>query len=232
MIIPVRRVSKCAGIACATAVLVGVAGCGTVALAPADPAPATPADRSCWPQGRYSNEEPFQDSSVTAGFSAVPGKASGGLSDDRDAVEAQEVITDFPQPPNAQVTDPAQNAVVLVSFKVKTTHPAGWEPGKSVVVIAYEDLGERGTLWKPICPANPSEVADLIRAGGREPLPARVEPGQSATGWAAFIVPRTSTALTLRVQRIDPTQSTWSGGPLMRPATPAPHAAPAPGASG
>lgn len=197
--------------------LVAIAGCAGTAPA-ADKAHASkPPDRSCWPKELLSSEQPLAGARVASELTAAPVKANASLEENGDDVQAQEVITDFPQ---TQLADPARDTVVLVSFTVRTTSPGGWELGKSMGILAFEDLGERGVLWKPVCPAKPADVGALLRAGGHEPLPARIEPGQTATGWAAFVVPRATTAMTLRLQQIR-SDGSWSASesPLMlRPA--------------
>lgn len=224
MIIPTRRIVRGAGLACAGAVLVSVAGCAAATPRP-DPAEVVkPADRSCWPSERgFTSAQPYLAApGIASGFSPAPVKAHAGLAEEGDDITGHELITDFPLPPNTSIADPAREAVVAVSFTVRTTDPRGWELGKSMGLLAFEDLGERGQLWKPICPAKPTEVGEALRASGREPLPAHIGPGQSVTGWVAFLVPRSTQALTLRLQHIRP-DGGWSAtsGPLM--ALPNPH---------
>lgn len=218
MIFSHLRLTRCAGIACAGVVLVGIAGCAATAPAVGASHASKPPDRSCWPKELLSSEQPLAGAPMASGLAAAPVKANGALEEDGDDVRAQEVITDFPR---TQIADPARDAVVLVSFTVRTTSPGGWELGKSMGILAFEDLGERGVLWKPVCPANPAEVGEQLRAGGHEPLPARIEPGQTASGWVAFVVPRTTTAMTLRLQQARP-DGGWSASesPLMLRPTP------------
>lgn len=221
MIFSHLRLTRCAGIACAGAVLVTITGCASTAPAADTAHPSKPPDRSCWPKELLSSEQPLGGAPMASGLTEAPVKANASLEEDGDDVQAHEVITDFPR---TQLADPARDTVVLVSFTVRTTSPGGWELGKSMGILAFEDLGERGVLWKPVCPANPTEVGAPLRAGGREPLPARIEPGQTASGWVAFVVPRATTAMTLRLQRVRPGGG-WSASesPLMLRPTPGAH---------
>lgn len=79
-----------------------------------------------------------------------------------------------------------------------------------MAVVTFEDAvdaggaGNGGLGRGAVCALEPAAVAATLRATGREPLPAQVEPGQAAHGWVAFAVPRTSRVLNLRLQRLDP----------------------------
>jgi hypothetical protein len=53
------------------------------------------------------------------------------------------------------------------------------------------------------CPSHDPGVLAAMRAAGHDPLPERIAPGQTATGWVAFLVPRASTAINLWMRHLD-----------------------------
>lgn len=187
---------------CAVALLVGITGC---APDPARPGPSRVGvgEQACWPRDRFGNETPSPNRAFASELTAQPIEITASFGNAVDKVLADAVVLDFPQ---TELADPAQAALVLASTTVSTSDPGGWELGKSMAVITFEDTGggNGGLARGAVCPLAPAAVAATLRATGREPLPARVEPGQTAHGWVAFVVPRTARVLNLRLQRLDP----------------------------
>lgn len=197
-----RRTARLAGIAAyAAAVLVSTAGCANTTPEVATPRAVPAGDQACWPRDQFANEQPSLNPPYATELTAQPVELTAGVGTANEQVRAPQAILDFPQ---TEITDPAQNAVVLVSTTVFTTDPAGWQLDRSLAVIAFHDVGTGSQERTGICPLDPARIAGILRATGREALPARIEPGQTASGWVAFVVPRTATVLTLRLQRLDP----------------------------
>lgn len=207
---PTQTPARLLAAGCTVAVLAGLTACTTHTgdTAPRPDAVA-PGDRTCWPRDQFGNEMPSLNPAYASGLTSDPIELTAGVGTPTDQVEAPQAILDFPQ---MAITDLNKNMVVLVLTKVFTDEPAGWDLNRSMAIVAFEPAGPDhapadgagGLARTGICPLGPAEVAGVLRATGREPLPAHVSAGQTAEGWVAFVVPRTSTVLTLRLQRLDP----------------------------
>lgn len=197
-------------VACVATTLTVLAGCAGIAPETptenvvgngSDPtAAAVPARLPCWAPTRttLSTLVPL-DSTAPRSFTPTPTDITVGVETSGDEVKARQAILDFPQ---TQLTDPTANAVVLVSASVHTTNPAGWRLDRAFALMAFEY--DRDTTKMTIrCPLDPAQLSGVLRAAGHEALPARLAAGQSAEGWVAFVVPRSSAVLTLRAQRLE-----------------------------
>jgi hypothetical protein len=119
-------------------------------------------------------------------------------SDDGDMLHANAAILDAV---GVTPTPAGDQALALLSFTVTITTPDTWESPNSLMLIPYQRANGTLTPTQPICADQDQNVLDAMRATGHPPLPPQVEPGQTATGWAAFRIPQDSSALTLLMLR-------------------------------
>lgn len=189
-------------------VLVAACGAGPQPPAPAAPPPhlapiplvAAPcAYPDTYPAPTFPNGKPIAN---TLSPSLVR-LSSEVFSDDGDMVHANAAILDAVGVAPAPTAAAGSGEVVaLLSFTVKITAPGGWDPSSSLMLIPYERTnGTTLTAMRPICPDQDQDVLAAMGATGHPPLPPRIEPGQTVTGWAAFRIPRDSSALTLLMLR-------------------------------
>lgn len=68
------------------------------------------------------------------------------------------------------------------------------------MLIAFQRINDTTTSTL-ICAERDPSVLAAMRADGHPPLPEHVEPGQTATGWAAFKISRNSSALNMLMLR-------------------------------
>jgi hypothetical protein len=139
---------------------------------------------------------------VTSTLSATPVRLTGAVSTAGSRIAERTAITDFPAP--AATATPRQT-IVLLEYTVHSAAPEGWAPGNSLALFASKRLREGFTMTSVICPLDLSATQGSVlgaamRAAGHVPLPDLVRRGQTATGWVAFRIQRTFSALTLREQ--------------------------------
>jgi hypothetical protein len=196
-------------------VIVGLAaavlgGCSAApapsAAGPAAPAVPPPDDACLSPHDLtpgVTPGEPMTAPAYSSMLSPNPVPMSTFLRTSGDTVTGHQAILDFSIPGEsaAAAEAPSPETVVLLSFTVTTTDPGGWQMSRSLSVVAFEH-DQLGTLSQRRCPDHTLVAA--MCATGHTPLPEHVAPGQTASGWVAFTVPRASTDLTLSVRHLDP----------------------------
>lgn len=178
--------------------LAAAAGCSIPAPSSA-PSPPPPSD-ACVSTRNLSPETPLTSTPAATAFSASAVPLSSFMRTGADTITGQQTILDFPTP--TQVVAPDQ-AVVLASFTVNTTDPNGWQLSRSFDAVTFWTV-DGVQLSQQSCPDHTGAVLAAMRAAGHEPLPERIEAGHTATGWVAFVVPRSSTAINLWMRHLDP----------------------------
>ena len=177
--------------------LAAAAACSTPATTPT-PSSSPPSD-ACVSTRNVGVDAPLTSTPTATVFSATPAPMSWFMRTGGDTITGLQTILDFPV--TAQVVAPDQ-AVVLASFTVSTTAPAGWQLSRSFDAVTFRTQ-DGAQLSQQSCPAHDPGVLAAMRAAGREPLPERIADGHTATGWVAFVVPRSSTAINLWMRHLD-----------------------------
>jgi hypothetical protein len=116
-----------------------------------------------------------------------------------DTITGRQAVLEFPLP--AQLAEPAR-VVVLAEFSVSTTDPGGWRLSRSFEAVAFW-TADGAHASDQACPDQNPDVLAAMRAAGHDPLPERIEPGRTATGWVAFDLPRHATAIDLWCRHLD-----------------------------
>lgn len=192
------RATTAAAAITALLVLAAAAGCSTPATTPA-PAPPPPGD-ACVATRDIGVDAPLTSIPTATAFSATPVPMPWFMRTGGDTITGLRTILDFPVDP--QVIAPDQ-AVVLASFTVTTTDPGGWRLSRSFDAVTFGDQ-DGARLSQQSCPAHDPGVLAAMRAAGHEPLPERIDAGHTATGWVAFVVPRSSTAINVWMRHLYP----------------------------
>lgn len=176
------------------------AGCSTSAAArPAGVDPPEPAT-ACISTMHTGPETPMTSPPTATAFSATPVSMPTYMHTGGDTITGHQAILDFPLA--GQPTDPAR-VEVLTEFTVRTTDPGGWRRSRSFEAVAFWTAD--GTHYsEQACPDQRPDALAAMRAAGHDPLPERIEPGQTATGWVAFDIPRRATAINLWMRHLDP----------------------------
>jgi hypothetical protein len=215
-----RRPASARGTAAAIAIAGAVlCSCTTPSNAPAsDSAVTVPAAQACIGDTDRPTDQPLSNAATEARTSALSPTAVTGAGyswSGGDTVYSLQAITEFPVPAGVVATT---DDVVLASYSVTTTYPGGWNPSQSLQATAFS--AEHGTRrLTRSCPSQSAPILDAMRAAGHVPLPDHIAAGQTVTGWAAFVVPRTVTDLTMRVQHVSP----GGGGAASYPLLHIPH---------
>lgn len=207
-------------------VMIGLAaavlsGCSASPPPPSAAGPNSPAvpppDDACLSPRDKTPGEPLTTPAFSSALSADPVPMNTFLRTGGDTVTGHRAILDFPAPGESTAADEDNPGVtvVLLSFTVNTTDPGGWQQSRSLSVVSFGS--EHGaTRSERRCPDHSTDLLAAMRAAGHTPLPDRVAPGQTASGWVAFTVLRDSTDLTLSVRHMDPSGGYTSGdSPLL-----------------
>lgn len=212
-----RRPASARGIGASAIAIAGalLCSCSAPPTAPAsDPAVTVPAAQACLGDTDKPTDKPLSSAAANARTSALsPTVVTGaGYSwTGGDTVYSLQAITDFPVPAGVVA---ATDDVVLASYSVTTTYPGGWNPSQSLQATAFSS--EDGTqLLTRSCPSQAAPILEAMRAAGHVPLPDHIPAGQTVTGWAAFVIPRTVTDLTMRVQHVSPEGGGATSYPLL-----------------
>ena len=185
------------GVVISVVIAVSLSACSTPVGG--DGAPSLPAGAACISKTHPNSDGPLTTPAHGSAFSPALVPMTAYMRTGGDTVTGQQAILDFPV---ASTVASADQAVVLSSFTVDTTDPGGWQLSRSLMVVAFRT--QDGTRYsEPGCALQTPEVQAAMRAAGRQPLPERIEPGHSATGWVAFAVPRAATDVTLWMRHLD-----------------------------
>ena len=201
-----RRPASARGIGAAAIAITAALLCSCSAPSPtpaSDPAVTVPAAQACIGATDKPTDQPLSNAATDARTSALSLAVVAGAGyswSGGDSVYSLQAITDFPVPAGVVA---ATDDVVLASYSVTTTYPGGWNLSQSLQATAFwTDNGTRRLTRA--CPTQIIPILDAMRTTGHVPLPEHIGPGHTVTGWAAFVVPRAVTDLSMRVQHVDP----------------------------
>lgn len=200
----------------AAVVTAASAGCVSTPTAPPAVEPVRRSVDACVVPGQPLSLDPPTGRPASTRLRPDPIPLLAGLRTPVDVVSADQVVLDTPLPARARPAgaDPA-DVLVLLSVSAHAGRPDGWELAESVALTVWRrDGGEVTSVWQ-VCPLPAEEAEGAIRAAGRLPTPAHLRPGESATGWVAFWVPRTTWMLALRLRHHDTTSDTSTVTPLL-----------------
>jgi len=178
----------------------GTTGCSTSAVRSGGVDPPPEPATACISTVRAGPEVPMLSPPTATTFSANPVPMRSFMHTGGDTITGRQAILDFSIP--GQPVDPTR-VEVLTEFTVTRTDPSGWRRSRSFDAVAFRTTDETRSS-EQACPDQTPAVVAAMRAAGHEPLPERIEPGQSATGWVAFDIPRGATAVNLWLRHLDP----------------------------
>lgn len=177
-----------------------VAFAAAACSAPATTRPtAPPAATACISTMDTGPEVPLTAPPTATAFTSSPVAMPSYMRTGGDTITGRQAVLEFPLP--AQLAEPAR-VVVLAEFSVSTTDPGGWRLSRSFEAVAFW-TADGAHASEQACPDQNPGVLAAMRAAGHDPLPERIEPGRSATGWVAFDLPRQATAIDLWCRHLD-----------------------------
>jgi hypothetical protein len=162
--------------------------------------------------------EPLAGDPDTTRLSADPVRLGGSVSSGGTQIEEKSVITDFPGPSWFSARG---QSIVLLEYTIQSGATESWAPGYSLALLVYQRLYDGPTMATAICPLDlsiieNSRLADAMQRAGHQPLPEVVGRGQTLSGWVAFLIPRSVTAVTLREEIRFPGGSSGGDSALYR----------------